>query len=91
VELFQIFSAGYMEIFNKIEILIVFCMLMCNDKYYSAPRLGKLQELMYIEGPVPGMPGMALLSRMPLALSTRWAAGMRSELGSAILVGILCC
>lgn len=66
-------------------------MLLCNDKYYSAPRLGTLQELTYIEESVPGIPGMTLLSRMPLALSTRWGAGARSELGSAVLVGILCC
>lgn len=63
-------------------------MFLCNDKYYSAPRLGKLLELMFIEESVPGIPGMTC-SQMPLALSTRWGAGMRSELGSAMPVGIL--
>lgn len=66
-------------------------MLLGNDKCYSAPRLGKLQELMYVEGPVLGVLGMTLRSRMPLALSTRWVAGTRPELRSAMPMGILYC
>lgn len=54
-------------------------MLLYNDKYYSAPRLGKLQELMHIEGSLPGIiiRDITLLFRMLLALSTQWGAGTR--------------
>lgn len=86
--LFQVFPAGYIKVFKNIKFLVISCMFLCNDKYYSAPRLGKLLELMFIKESVSGIPGM-IHSQMPLALSARWGAGTRSRLGSVILVGIL--
>lgn len=72
-------------------------MLLYNDKYYSAPRLGKLQELMHIEGSLPGIiiRDITLLFRMLLALSTQGQdAGGNSVLPRCIPVlyntGIVC-
>lgn len=41
-------------------------MLLFNDKYNSAPRLEKLQELLWIEGSVLGILGLTLLLRVLL-------------------------